>query len=66
MVLSISDFFKNRISSLGLKIGRKINRKIVIRNEALITSETFEPNLTGFKNLSGLVSGIIEFLFLSL
>jgi len=38
-----------------------------LRNEALITSETFKPtNLTGFKNLSGLVSGIIKFPFLSL
>jgi len=26
-----------------------------LRNEALITSETFKPNLTGFKNRSGLV-----------
>jgi hypothetical protein len=32
----------------------------LIRNEALITSETFKANLTGFENLSGLVSGIIN------
>jgi two-component system repressor protein LuxO len=36
-----------------------------LRNEALITSKTFKSNLTGFQNLSGLVSGIIEFPFLS-
>jgi len=27
----------------------------LLRSEDLITSKTFEPNLTGFKNLSGLV-----------
>ncbi len=36
-----------------------------IRNEILITSENLKPNLTGFKNLSGLISGFIEFSFLS-
>jgi len=36
-----------------------------IRNGALIISETFKPNLTGFKNLSGLVLGFIEFSFLT-
>jgi hypothetical protein len=35
-----------------------------VRNGALIISETFKPNLTGFKNLSGLVLGFIEFSFL--
>jgi hypothetical protein len=39
--------------------------KIYLRNEDLITSETFEPRLKGFKNLSGLNSGFIEFSFLS-
>jgi hypothetical protein len=44
----------------------------VLRNEALITSETFKANLawqvlkTGFKNLSGLVPGILKFSFLSI
>jgi hypothetical protein len=37
----------------------------MLRNGDLITSEIFEPNLTGFKNLSGLVSDIIEFSFLN-
>jgi len=37
----------------------------LIRNGDLITSENLEPNLTGFKNLSGLVLDIIEFSFLS-
>jgi len=36
----------------------------MVRNEDLITSETFEANLTGFKNLSGLVSAFIEFSFI--
>jgi len=37
----------------------------ILRNGALIISETFKPNLTGFKNLSGLVLGFIEFSFLN-
>jgi hypothetical protein len=36
-----------------------------IRNEALITSETFKSFLEEIENLEEIVSGIIEFSFLS-
>ena len=39
--------------------------KLPFTNGDLITSENLEPNLTGFKNLLGLVLDIIEFSFLN-
>jgi len=55
----INNFIKGRLH-------KRQTRRFAFKNEDLITSETFEPNLTGFKNLSGLVSGFIEFSFLTI
>jgi len=39
-------------------------RADLLRNKTLITCQFFNPNLTGFQNLSGLIFDLIKFLFL--
>ncbi len=59
MEFEILVFFQKTNTSKTLQLWQ-------LRNETLITSKTFEPNLTGFQNLSGLVSCIIQFSFLNI